>query len=177
MNNYFDVLIYLNFSSEWVFHSLFYLWFNEFWNVLVSILKMLVEQMYCTFFAALFRACVCVSQWPKRALEDFVFTLHWVLIHCIYISEPAQKRRKSSGSVRGLLEDTKLFGSELIVYDKHNRCLLTDGDYELVLQEVQANVKGSPKKLSSWETIGEIKEVSIFSPHKCVKLKSCTCIW
>jgi polycomb protein SUZ12 len=58
------------------------------------------------------------------------------------------------------MEETKLFGSELIVYDKHNRCLLTDGDYELVLQEVQANVKGSPKKLSSWETIGEIKEVS-----------------
>jgi len=57
------------------------------------------------------------------------------------------------------MEETKLFGSELIVYDKHNRCLLTDGDYELVLQEVQANVKGSPKKLSSWETIGEIKEV------------------
>jgi polycomb protein SUZ12 len=68
------------------------------------------------------------------------------------------------------LEDTKLFGSELIVYDKHNRCLLTDGDYELVLQEVQANVKGSPKKLSSWETIGEIKEVSIFSPPQYVKL-------
>lgn len=59
------------------------------------------------------------------------------------------------------MEETKLFGSELIVYDKHNRCLLTDGDYELVLQEVQANVKGSPKKLSSWETIGEIKEVSV----------------
>lgn len=55
-----------------------------------------------------------------------------------------------------------MFGSELIVYDKHNRCLLTDGDYELVLQEVQANVKGSPKKLSSWESIGEIKEVSGF---------------
>jgi hypothetical protein len=59
------------------------------------------------------------------------------------------------------MEETKLFGSELIVYDKHNRCLLTDGDYELVLQEVQANVKGSPKKLSSWETIGEIKEVRV----------------
>ncbi|XP_021916525.1 polycomb protein suz12-B isoform X2 [Zootermopsis nevadensis] len=72
--------------------------------------------------------------------------------------EPAQKRRKSSGPLKGTVEETKLFGSELIVYDKHNRCLLTDGDYELVLQEVQANVKGSPKKLSSWESIGEIKE-------------------
>jgi polycomb protein SUZ12 len=63
--------------------------------------------------------------------------------------------------MKGSMEGTKLFGSELIVYDKHNRCLLTDGDYELVLQEVQANVKGSPKKLSSWEAIGEIKEVSV----------------
>jgi polycomb protein SUZ12 len=72
-----------------------------------------------------------------------------------------------------LLEDAKLFGSELIVYDKHNRCLLTDGDYELVLQEVQANVKGSPKKLSSWETIGEIKEVGVFLPPEDFRL-TCT---
>ncbi|PNF35214.1 Polycomb protein suz12-B [Cryptotermes secundus] len=90
-------------------------------------------------------------------------------------TEPAQKRRKSSGPVKGLLEDTKLFGSELIVYDKHNRCLLTDGDYELVLQEVQANVKGSPKKLSSWETIGEIKEdcgpFEVFSKGPTLKFR------
>lgn len=131
---------------------------------------MLVEGLYCTFFAALFRVHVCIDQWPNRALADFVFTLHWDLINWIYITEPAQKRRKSSGPVKGLLEDTKLFGSELIVYDKHNRCLLTDGDYELVLQEVQANVKGSPKKLSSWEAIGEIKEVSIFPPPEDFKL-------
>ncbi|PSN48543.1 hypothetical protein C0J52_05918 [Blattella germanica] len=71
--------------------------------------------------------------------------------------------------------ETKLFGSELIVYDKHNRCLLTDGDYELVLQEVQANVKGSPKKLSSWETIGEIKEecgpFEVFSKGPTLKFR------
>ncbi|KAJ4427928.1 hypothetical protein ANN_23938, partial [Periplaneta americana] len=88
---------------------------------------------------------------------------------------PAQKRRKSSGPLKNSLEETKLFGSELIVYDKHNRCLLTDGDYELVLQEVQANVKGSPKKLSSWETIGEIKEecgpFEVFSKGPTLKFR------
>ncbi|KAJ9575928.1 hypothetical protein L9F63_007240, partial [Diploptera punctata] len=90
-------------------------------------------------------------------------------------TEPAQKRRKSSGPLKNPMEETKLFGSELIVYDKHNRCLLTDGDYELVLQEVQANVKGSPKKLSSWETIGEIKEecgpFEVFSKGPTLKFR------
>lgn len=55
-----------------------------------------------------------------------------------------------------------MYGSELVVYDKHNRCLLTDGDYELGLQEVQANVRSSPKKHSSWETIPDIKDCSPF---------------
>jgi hypothetical protein len=31
-------------------------------------------------------------------------------------------------------------------------------------------LKGSPKKLSSWETIGEIKEVSVFPPPEDFKL-------
>ncbi|KAK7867008.1 hypothetical protein R5R35_006872 [Gryllus longicercus] len=75
-------------------------------------------------------------------------------------TEPAQKRRKSSGPQKGQVDEVKLYGSELVVYDKHNRCLLTDGDYDLVLQEVQTTIRGSPKKHSSWETIGDIKDVS-----------------
>ncbi|XP_046751714.1 polycomb protein suz12-B isoform X3 [Diprion similis] len=79
------------------------------------------------------------------------------------LDEPAQKRRKSvNGSIKNGGEEIKLYGSELIVYDKHNRCLLTDGDYELGLQEVQTNVRASPKKHSSWECITEIKECGPF---------------
>ncbi|XP_063976652.1 polycomb protein suz12-B [Diachasmimorpha longicaudata] len=83
--------------------------------------------------------------------------------NCDLDSEPAQKRRKSSpGTIKNGGEEVKLYGSELIVYDKHNRCLLTDGDYELGLQEVQTNVRSSPKKHSSWETISDIKECGPF---------------
>ncbi|XP_012268132.1 polycomb protein suz12-B isoform X2 [Athalia rosae] len=79
------------------------------------------------------------------------------------LDEPAQKRRKSAtGSIKNGGEEVKLYGSELIVYDKHNRCLLTDGDYELGLQEVQTNVRASPKKHSSWECITDIKQCGPF---------------
>ncbi|KAK2584933.1 hypothetical protein KPH14_002528 [Odynerus spinipes] len=85
------------------------------------------------------------------------------LIHSCDLEEPAQKRRKSSaGSIKSGSEEVKLYGSELIVYDKHNRCLLTDGDYELGLQEVQTNVRSSPKKYSSWESVPDIKECGPF---------------
>lgn len=56
----------------------------------------------------------------------------------------------------------KQYGSELIVYDKHSRCLLTDGDYELGLQEVQTNIRSSPKKHSSWESLPDIKNCEPF---------------
>lgn len=62
----------------------------------------------------------------------------------------------------------------MIVYDKHNRCLLIDGDYELCLQEVQANVRSSPKKHSSWESVPEITECKpfeVFSRHPTLKLR------
>ncbi|XP_003706889.2 polycomb protein Su(z)12 [Megachile rotundata] len=85
------------------------------------------------------------------------------LMHNCDLDEPAQKRRKSStGSIKTTGEEVKLYGSELIVYDKHNRCLLTDGDYELGLQEVQTNIRSSPKKHSSWESVPDIKECGPF---------------
>nr|XP_034190180.1 polycomb protein suz12-B [Osmia lignaria] len=85
------------------------------------------------------------------------------LMHNCDLDEPAQKRRKSStGSIKTSGEEVKLYGSELIVYDKHNRCLLTDGDYELGLQEVQTNIRSSPKKHSSWESVPDIKECGPF---------------
>ncbi|XP_001605309.1 polycomb protein suz12-B isoform X2 [Nasonia vitripennis] len=79
--------------------------------------------------------------------------------------EPPQKRRKTANgtAMKGnSTEEVKLYGSELVVYDKHNRCLLTDGDYELSLQEVQTSVRASPKKHSSWEVIPDIKDCGPF---------------
>ncbi|XP_012527671.1 polycomb protein suz12-B isoform X3 [Monomorium pharaonis] len=79
------------------------------------------------------------------------------------LEEPAQKRRKSTtGTLKINGEEVKQYGSELTVYDKHNRCLLTDGEYELGLQEMQTNVRSSPKKHSSWETVADIKDCEPF---------------
>ena len=67
--------------------------------------------------------------------------------------EPAAKRRKL---LRGSTDDSKVLTAELVVYDRHSRCLLTEGEYELVLNEVEAATaaKISPKKNNtSWETI------------------------
>ncbi|XP_022918148.1 polycomb protein Su(z)12 [Onthophagus taurus] len=86
--------------------------------------------------------------------------------------EPNSKRRKSNGNI--ILDDTKYYASELVVYDKHNRCLLTDADYELVLQEV-CNNKNSPKKYSSWENMTDLSEycnnLDAFIQEPCIKFK------
>lgn len=70
--------------------------------------------------------------------------------------EPSAKKRKSNGLVH--CDDTKLYASELVIYDKYNRCLLTDADYELALQEVGNKVKTSPKKHSSWEAVDDLSD-------------------
>ena len=46
--------------------------------------------------------------------------------------EPSIKRRKMA---RDSLEVPKLLTAELIVYDKHAQCQLTEGEYELILAE------------------------------------------
>lgn len=83
--------------------------------------------------------------------------------------EPSAKRQKMSGG------STKLFGTELIIYDKYGRCLLKEGEYELTVQEIlphqqQLQKYNSPKKNSTWETIqpinGERNEVDIMDVCK-----------
>jgi polycomb protein SUZ12 len=62
-------------------------------------------------------------------------------------TEPLSKRPKLS---------SKLYGSELMIFDKQGRCQLTEGDYELNVQEISTqslNKYNSPKKMSSWEHI------------------------
>ena len=54
-------------------------------------------------------------------------------------NEPQSKRRRVSdvsATTVAAEETTRLFGAELIVYDRHSRCLLIDGDYELAMKEI-----------------------------------------
>ncbi|KAJ8916907.1 hypothetical protein NQ315_013376 [Exocentrus adspersus] len=77
---------------------------------------------------------------PDREVED---------------DEPALKKRKSNGCLEN---NTKLYGAELTVYDKHNRCYLSDGDYDIVVQDFSTCSKYSPKKHSSWENVNDLVE-------------------
>ncbi|CAG9833787.1 unnamed protein product [Diabrotica balteata] len=68
--------------------------------------------------------------------------------------EPASKKRKSNG----ITDNSKLYGAELTIYDKHNRCYLSDGDYDIVVHDVSPNSKNSMKKHSSWENLQDLAE-------------------
>ncbi|KAJ0178165.1 hypothetical protein K1T71_005988 [Dendrolimus kikuchii] len=100
--------------------------------------------------------------------------------------EPVTKRLKSSDH-QNTTENkwTKLYGSELIVYDKHNRCLLTNGEYDLVLHDAapggrSATIARSPHKalMAQWETIPnehdlqtETNPFDVFKVRPLLKLK------
>ncbi|XP_026762538.1 polycomb protein suz12-B [Galleria mellonella] len=102
--------------------------------------------------------------------------------------EPVTKRLKSTSTDHLNSSDikwTKLYGSELIVYDKHNRCLLTNGEYDLVLHDASpggrsATIARSPHKalMAQWETIpnendlqSETNPFDIFKVRPLLKLK------
>ncbi|XP_060534798.1 polycomb protein SUZ12 [Cylas formicarius] len=70
--------------------------------------------------------------------------------------EPAMKKRKSVGG--NLTDSVKVYSAELIIYDKHNRCYLSDGDYDVVVHDVSSIPKNSPKKHSSWENVNDLVE-------------------
>ncbi|XP_059053735.1 polycomb protein suz12-B isoform X2 [Achroia grisella] len=102
--------------------------------------------------------------------------------------EPVTKRLKSSSTDHLNSSDnkwTKLYGSELIVYDKHNRCLLTNGEYDLVLHDAtpggrSATIARSPHKalMAQWENIPNENDIhtetnpfDIFKVRPLLKLK------
>ena len=68
--------------------------------------------------------------------------------------EPTSKRRKMNRDSMGG-GNGKLLSAELIVYDKHAQCLLTDGEYELILAEIDPDRLKMEQKLknSTWENI------------------------
>lgn len=65
--------------------------------------------------------------------------------------EPNAKRTKPNEDAFNPL----IYGAELTVYDKHNRCFLTDGDYDIIVSDCN---NSSPKKHSSWENINDLVE-------------------
>nr|XP_021193266.2 LOW QUALITY PROTEIN: polycomb protein suz12-B [Helicoverpa armigera] len=101
--------------------------------------------------------------------------------------EPVTKRLKSSSDLNSSSDGkwTKFYGSELIVYDKHNRCLLTNGEYDLVLHDASpagrsGTIARSPHKalMAQWETIPNENDLQtegnpfdIFKVRPLLKLK------
>ncbi|KAJ8715989.1 hypothetical protein PYW08_013274 [Mythimna loreyi] len=102
-------------------------------------------------------------------------------------NEPVTKRLKSSSDLNSSSDGkwTKFYGSELIVYDKHNRCLLTNGEYDLVLHDASpggrsGTIARSPHKalMAQWETIPNENDLQtegnpfdIFKVRPLLKLK------
>lgn len=82
-------------------------------------------------------------------------------------TEPVKKRLKSCeqlNTTEPCGKWSKLYGGELIVYDKHNRCLLTNGEYDLVLHDAPNppnTIATSPHKalMAQWETIPNENEM------------------
>lgn len=96
-------------------------------------------------------------------LTFVIYKTYKKIIHPVL--EPVTKRLKSSTDLNSTPDSkwTKLYGSELIVYDKHNRCLLTNGEYDLVLHDAtpggrSATIARSPHKalMAQWETIPSV---------------------
>lgn len=57
------------------------------------------------------------------------------------------------------------FGMDLVVFDKHQRCSLKEGQYEFVLSEMDKRTNNDKctrisTSYSSWEDLGEDKEVN-----------------
>ena len=95
--------------------------------------------------------------------------------------EPSAKRRKTAKG--GEEEPGRAVSAELVVYDKHSRCLLTEGEYELVLGDTaDTATKISPnKKNSSWEIIDaetasmSSSQFSVFSHSPTLKFRLSWC--
>ena len=93
------------------------------------------------------------------------------------------------------MQELRVFGAELTVYDVHKKCLLTDGEYELVLQDLccdgqEADVtltergvelpgeeedeEGDADPQAVWETVSSDKVRQVLIANPCVNtLKMC----
>lgn len=71
----------------------------------------------------------------------------------LFISEPSHKKRKMSiKDGNGL--NKKEIGANLIIHDKQNRCLLKDGDYDCIVEEINVSpVTAAVGRSASWERL------------------------
>ena len=89
--------------------------------------------------------------------------------------EPASKKRRTGD------EGVREVSAEMVVYDKHSRCLLTEGEYELVLGEAEGTKISPNKKNSSWEIIDtdtvnmSSSQFSVFSSSPTLKFRLSWC--
>lgn len=58
----------------------------------------------------------------------------------------------------------KEFGANLIIHDKQNRCLLKDGDYDCIVEEINVSPVSAAGKSASWERL----KVYFFSLFGCI---------
>lgn len=47
----------------------------------------------------------------------------------------------------------KEYGANLIIHDKQNRCLLKDGDYDCIVEEINVSPISAAGKSASWERL------------------------
>ncbi|KAK6171410.1 hypothetical protein SNE40_019604 [Patella caerulea] len=83
--------------------------------------------------------------------------------------EPPTKRRKNGHNGHSE-QDAIVYCAELVIYDKNKRCLLTDGEYELLLRE--QGLKSMQKKNATWETVIDGKTMGpyeVFSNRPTLK--------
>lgn len=88
-------------------------------------------------------------------------------------TEPSQKKRKMSVK-EGNGVNKKEFGANLIIHDKQNRCLLKDGDYDCIVEEINVSPISVAGKSASWERLKEVKtgpQFGTFENHNKIKLR------
>ncbi|XP_031571948.1 polycomb protein SUZ12-like [Actinia tenebrosa] len=91
------------------------------------------------------------------------------------IDEPAEEGNNSKKSADFEIENM-LYTAELIMFDNKRNCLLTDGDYELALQEKYkrpGRKRGLLSNKSSWENIfkGNMGPFEVFAYGPTIKFK------
>lgn len=96
------------------------------------------------------------SNGPLVKSYILMFTVKVIHDNDLENDEPLIKKRKSCNSL--VENNVKIYGAELTVYDKYNRCYLSDGDYDIVVHDVSQNSKNAIKKHSSWEHVEDIVE-------------------
>lgn len=60
----------------------------------------------------------------------------------------------------------KEFGANLIIHDKKNRCLLKDGDYDCIVEEINVSPVSAAGKSASWERL-KVNIVYFFLLYFC----------